>query len=110
MDYTDAMMMDRLKQARLYTAFILKKTPHFTEPGTDKIIWEHGRRNMKLNSEGILAVVCPINDGSEVSGIGIFAADPDETRRILDSDPGVKAGIFSYEVHECRGFPGNALP
>jgi len=109
-DFTDAMMRDRLTQARTYTACVLRKTPRMSEPGSDKIVWEHGRRNMKLNSEGVLAVVCPINDETELSGIGIFAADLDETKRILDGDPGVQAGIFTYEVHSCQGFPGNALP
>jgi hypothetical protein len=28
----------------------------------------------------------------------------------MDEDPGVKAGIFVYEVHACRGFPGDCLP
>src|SRR5579871_3679459 len=109
-DFTDDMMMERLKQARVYTLCILHKTAKMQEPGTDKIVWEHGRRNMKLNSEGVLAVVCPIRDESDLSGIGIFAADVEETKRVLEGDPGVQAGIFSYELHVCRGFPGNALP
>jgi len=109
-DFTDAMMRERLEQARTYTVCILRKTSKMNEPGSDKIVWEHGRRNMKLNSEGILAVVCPINDGSELSGIGIFAADLEEAARVLDGDPGVQAGVFTYELHLCRGFPGNALP
>jgi hypothetical protein len=28
----------------------------------------------------------------------------------LADDPGVRAGIFTFEVHTCRGFPGDALP
>jgi len=31
-------------------------------------------------------------------------------RTILDGDPAVQAGILSYTVHSCRGFPGSALP
>jgi hypothetical protein len=37
-------------------------------------------------------------------------AEPDETKRMMDDDPGVKAGVFVYEVHACRSFPGDALP
>lgn len=55
----------------------------------DKIIWEHG---------------------SELSGLGIFNASVEETKKIMDKDPGVKAGIFVYEVHPCRGFPVSYLP
>jgi len=42
-------------------------------------------------------------------GICIFNASVDETRRIMDEDPGVQAGIFVYETHLCRGFPGDSL-
>jgi len=27
----------------------------------------------------------------------------------MDADPGVRAGIFTYDVHPVRGFPGSAL-
>lgn len=43
-------------------------------------------------------------------GIGIFAADLDEARQIMDDDPGVRAGVFSYELHPCRSLPGSTLP
>jgi hypothetical protein len=33
----------------------------------------------------------------------------DEVTRIMDEDPGVTAGIFTYEVHPVRGFPDSAL-
>jgi len=35
---------------------------------------------------------------------------PEEVVRIMDEDPAVKAGIFTYEVHPIRGFPGDSLP
>jgi hypothetical protein len=56
-----------------------------------------------------MPIVCP-TDETELAGIGIFDAEPAEVSRIMDEDPGVKAGIFTYEVHPCRGFPGSALP
>jgi len=28
----------------------------------------------------------------------------------MDTDPGVMAGIFTYEVHNIRSFPGDSLP
>jgi hypothetical protein len=74
------------------------------------IIWEHGRRNFALRDEGVLSIVCPIADGSDVSGVGIFNAGVERVRRIMDGDPGVQAGIFTYEVHPCRSFPGDCLP
>ncbi len=29
---------------------------------------------------------------------------------MMDADPGVRAGIFAYDAHPVRGFPGSALP
>jgi hypothetical protein len=59
---------------------------------------------------GVLPVVCPVPDDTDVAGIGIFAADLDEARQIMDDDPGVRAGVFSYELHPCRSLPGSTLP
>jgi len=56
-------------------------------PDADKIVWEHGRRNFELRRDGILSIVCPVRDESDVSGIGIFSTSPEETRRIMDRDP-----------------------
>jgi hypothetical protein len=55
-------------------------------------------------------VVCPVGDGTEVSGIGIFDAGVEETKKIMDDDPGVKADISIYEIHPCRGFPASTRP
>ena len=107
---TDDFMRQKISQAKNYTLVILRATEKRKETGADRIVWEHGRRNMALNADGLLSIVCPVTDGSEVSGIGIFNAGIDETKRIMNDDPGVKAGIFIYEIHECRGFPGSSLP
>ena len=58
----------------------------------------------------MLSIVCPVVDDSQWSGIGIFNADAHEVARIMDGDPGVQAGVFTYEVHPVRSFPGDALP
>ena len=44
------------------------------------------------------------------AGIGIFNATIEETKSIMEEDPGVKEGIFVYEAHPCRSFPGDCLP
>jgi hypothetical protein len=28
----------------------------------------------------------------------------------MAADPGVQAGLFSYDIHPARSFPGSALP
>jgi hypothetical protein len=40
----------------------------------------------------------------------VFAATIDDTIAIMDDDPGVAAGVFTYRGHPCRGFPGGSLP
>jgi hypothetical protein len=37
--------------------------------------------------------------------VSIFDADPDEVDQIMRQDPGVQAGLFSYELHATRTFP-----
>lgn len=107
---TDDYMRQMMPNARQYCVVILKAGPNRHQPGAEKIIWEHGRRNFALRAEGLLAVVCPVIDGSDVNGIGIFTTGVEETRKSMDEDPGVQAGVFVYEAHLCRGFPGDGLP
>lgn len=106
---TDEMMRERLSHLKPYTVMILHKTQRFGEPGTDKTVWEHGRRNFSLRASGKINVVCPVNDGSDVTGVIVFKTDAAEAKKIYDEDPGVKAGIFTYEVHPTFSFPGDAL-
>ncbi len=54
-------------------------------------------------------MVLPVTDGSDVCGIGVFDATVDDTTAVMREDPGVAAGIFTFEVHPCRGFPGDSL-
>jgi len=106
---TDDYMREMLRTAKPYTVVILHKTTKRNEPGADKILWEHGRRNFKLRRDGALCIVCPVNDESDIAGLGIFCANVLETKSIMDEDPGVKAGIFVYDTHSALSFPGDAL-
>ena len=107
---TDEFMRRTLSTTRNYSIVILKAGPNKHIDGAEKIIWEHGRRNFELRAAGLLPIVCPISDGSDVSGIGIFNAPIEEVKKIMDEDPGVQAGVFVYEIHACRSFPGDCLP
>ena len=113
---SDAEMYERLRHLKPYTAVILKTGPNFPpqgpvrDDGVPQAIWEHGRRNMAMRLAGLMPIVCPVRDGSDVCGIAIFDAHPEDVDRAMSQDPGVKAGVFTYEVHPTRGFPGSALP
>jgi hypothetical protein len=109
-EITDETMKQRLALTRDYILVVLKTTEKtFTDEGRP-IIWEHGRRNMALRAAGLLSVVCPVTDGSEIAGIGIFRSDAEAVREIIEGDPAVRAGVLTYELHPVRGFPGDALP
>jgi hypothetical protein len=113
---TDEQLQELLKEIREYSVLILKAGPKFEPPDSDrtsgatKIIWEHGKRNTALRLAGLLPIVCAIADGSGITGIGVFDATPDEVEQIMAGDPGVQAGLFTYDIHSARGFPGSSLP
>ncbi len=107
---TDEQMRARLAKAKPYAVLILRKGPAYDAEVARSVIWEHGRRNMELQSAGLLPIVCPVIDGGDVAGIGIFSVDTAAVAQIMDDDPGVQAGIFTYTVHDARSFPGSTLP
>jgi hypothetical protein len=104
------------RAAAPYTVMILKAGPSFKMPGPDRddevtaIIMAHGKRNLRLRVAGLMPIICPIGDGSGVTGIGVFDGSPEDVERIMAEDPGVKAGVFTFEVHPSRSFPGSTLP
>ena len=107
---TDEFMKEMISKTKNYCIVLLKHRPNWNMAGADKIIWEHGRRNFALKMSGALPIVCPVSDGSDLSGIGIFNTKADELKIIMDEDPGVKEGIFIYEIRPCWSFPGSSLP
>lgn len=108
--FTDEEMGELLPTAKEYSLVILKRGPRFGDESSQAIVWEHGRRNFGLRDDGVLAVVLPVADSSDVCGVGVFAASVEDTTALMNDDPGVAANVFTYQVHPCRGFPGDALP
>ena len=115
-EISDAMLTAVRDSAQPYSLVILKAGPRFALPGPDRdtevasIIWQHGKRNLALRTAGLMPIICPIADGRGLCGVCILDATPEDAQRIMALDPGVQAGIFTYEVHPTRSFPGNALP
>jgi hypothetical protein len=107
---TEEVMSGELAKAKDYSLVILRTTPKTFTPEGRPIIWEHGRRNFALRADGVLSIVCPVTDGGDVAGIGIFDASVDEVGEIIEGDPAVQAGVLEYEIHPVRGFPGDRLP
>ena len=124
MKYTDDSSLPEVTEQDLYTSLaktmpftviILKAGPRYSPPGPDRdpgvaaIILQHGRRNARLRLAGLLRVVCPVADGSDVAGIGVFDATPEDVDLIYSRDPAVMAGVLTYEIHPTRTFPDSSL-
>ncbi|MDT5214797.1 MAG: hypothetical protein QOK18_3036 [Mycobacterium sp.] len=109
-DFTDDEMNALLPKARPYSVVILRSGPNYAADDAGPIVWEHGRRNFGLRDAGALAIVLRMMDDSDLCGIGIFTVSVDETIAIMADDPGVLAGVFTFEVHPGVGFPGDTLP
>ncbi len=107
---TDEYMKQMSATTKPYTVVVLKKGPEFKMPEVFPIIWEHGRRNYQLRADGLLSIVCPIPSDDQMAGIGIFNADIEKTKEIMNEDPAIKANVLSYEVFASRSFPGDQLP
>ncbi len=115
-EVTDDQLQQALATTRPFTVVVLRAGPRYEPPGPDRsaevaqTVLAHGKRNYALHLAGLLPVVCPVADGSDLTGIGVFDATPEEVDRILAADPGVQAGIFTYDIHPSRSFPGSTLP
>ena len=101
---------------RRYTAVVLRPGRADEAPGPDRTadltatIMAHGKRHYALHQAGLLSIVCPVADGSEIVGLSLFNADPDEVDRIMANDPAVQAHILAYDIHPTWSFPGSTLP
>lgn len=114
-EITDEVFIAALGQAKPFTVLILRAGPRYSPPGPDRDpevaakILEHGKRNFRLRAAGLFPIICPIADGSGLTGVGVFDASPEEVDRIYAADPAVIAGVLTYEIHPTRTFPDSCL-
>ena len=106
---SDAEMQSTLALSRGYSAVLLTGTAKLTEPGSEVIIREHGRRNLETRADGKLLIVCPVIDESPLCGICILDLSVDDATQWIEKDPAVRAGIFTFTVNPIRSFPGDSL-
>src|SRR5512143_3462025 len=107
---TDEFMRQMQAKSKDYCICILRTTPKRGQTGANRYVTEHNRRNLVLRSQGPLAILLQVSDGTSVSGVSIFNASVEEVKKMMDEDPAIKEGIFTYELHAARGFPGEMLP
>ncbi|ORV98775.1 hypothetical protein [Mycobacterium kyorinense] len=102
--FTDDEMNELVPTANSYSLVFLKPGPNCADDIAPALMWEHGRRNLGLRDAGMLAAAFTVLDGSEVWAVRAFTGTVDDTIALMNDDPGVAAGVFSFEVHPCRGF------
>ncbi len=115
MEITDDYIKTKVASGRGYATLLLKKGPAYEPPNARSaekaaIVWEHVRRNMQLQQAGKKALVGPVTGGGDIVGITVFTVPEAEARALMEDDPAVKAGIFSFEFVTWFEFPGDGLP
>jgi len=69
-----------------------------------EIIMAHLANIKRLSDEGKLILAGPFLDDAGLAGIFIFnVATMEEAKQLVNTDPGVKAGIFAIELHPWYG-------
>jgi hypothetical protein len=114
-EISDDYIRQRLTKARGYVTVFLRKGPGYRPPASRppeqaRIVWEHVRRNMRLQAEGKKALVGPVEGGGEIVGLAVFLVPEAEARQLMENDPAVREGIFVYDVVTWHEFPGDGLP
>jgi hypothetical protein len=108
--FTDDEVNQVLSTGKPYSVVIVKSGPNYADDTALGLNWEHNRRNCGLRDDGVLVVVLRVMDDSDVYGVEVFDATVDDTIALMNGDPAVVAGVLTFEVHPCRGFPGDSLP
>jgi uncharacterized protein YciI len=76
--------------------------PPLTEDEADELQRQHLAYRAELGRRGVLVANGPTRERSNptIRGLSIFACSLDEARRLTEEDPGVRAGVFGYDVME----------
>lgn len=89
-----------------YFMVILSKGPNREQDSTEleRLQEGHMENIARLAKDGKLILVGPFLDDGTLRGIFIFdVATKEEVKKLVDSDPTVKAGRMVYEIHPWLG-------
>ncbi|HYV24924.1 MAG TPA: YciI family protein [Pyrinomonadaceae bacterium] len=81
---------------------ILKKGPAWDSTKVEdrnSILQQHLKNVLALLNSGKVIIAGPFNDSSDLAGLFIFRTSADEAKALVDTDPGVKAGLMVAEMH-----------
>ncbi|MFD3506914.1 hypothetical protein [Nocardia sp. NPDC058666] len=106
---TDEQIQALAATAKPFSLVLLRWTAERTMDGADATELEHQRRMVSLRADGVIVVLCPVGS-DDLAGVAIMIGPVEEAAEIMAGDPCVLAGMMTYEVHSCHGFPGDAVP
>jgi len=74
--------------------------PRMTEEELDALQLEHVAFNSRMREAGHAVVTGPVSGQPDVSlrGINVFRTSVEETRRLMEDDPSVRAGRLEVDV------------
>lgn len=106
---TDRQIQELAATGKPYSLLQLRWAPGRHQDGADAIELEHQRRMVSLRADGTIAILCPVVSDT-LAGVAIMTQPPEQARDTMAGDPCVRAGMMTYEVLPCIGFPGDSLP
>jgi uncharacterized protein YciI len=86
-----------------YTLVLIKNGEHWNPqaPGFSDSMRQHGAFLKQITEQGSLAVAgpFPFSDPGELRGVEIFRVGAEQTNKLMQDDPIVKAGLLRPEIH-----------
>jgi uncharacterized protein YciI len=101
-----------------YQMVLLRRTrqyQHFDDESRERIFREHLAYTLSRVQSGDQVAAGPVPDGpaeeETICGVGLYQKDSlDEVRQLLEQDPGVKQGLYTFQVMTWLTAPGTVNP
>ena len=87
----------------------------FDEETTERIFREHLAYTLSMLASGDQLAAGPVTDSpaedEDICGVGIYQKESlDEVRRLIEQDPGVRQGLYRFDLMTWRTAPGTVTP
>src|ERR1700722_9159405 len=97
-----------------YQMVLLRHTAagrNFDEATTERIFREHLAYTLSMLAAGGQFAAGPVADSpaedEDICGVGIYQKESlDEVRRLIEQDPGVRQGLYRFDLMTWRTAPG----
>jgi uncharacterized protein YciI len=101
-----------------YQVVLLRHTAagrDFDEETTERIFREHLAYTLSLVAGGDQLAAGPVGNSpaedEDICGLGVYQKDSlDEVRRLIERDPGVRQGLYRFDLMTWRTAPGTISP